>query len=302
MSNRRNFIKHSGSLALGGYLLSRNTELFTALANKSVHPIGIQLYTVTGLMDNDTRRTLEKIAAIGYKELESAFSRKGGYYGMKPKEFASLTKDLGLAWLSHHVLGAPFQSRTGSNPPANMPKMNTLKDGYQQLIDEAAEGGLQYLVCASIPLNNEEDIKNAVEILNKAGEASKKSGITLAYHNHTHEFENVEGQIPYDVLLSQVSSDILKMELDLAWATKAGADPVELFKKHPGRFPLWHAKDIDKVAKNPAEVGTGLVNFKRIFDKAKKAGMKHFFVEQDGPPKPLENITASFNYLNKMLK
>jgi sugar phosphate isomerase/epimerase len=301
MSNRRDFIKHSGSFALGGYLLARNTELFTALANKSVHPIGIQLYTVTSLMDNDTRGTLEKIAAIGYKELESASSRKGGYYGMKPKEFASLSKDLGLSWLSHHVSGAPFQPRPGSNPPANMPKMNTLKDGYQQLIDEAAEGGLQYLVCASIPLNNAEDIKNAVEILNRAGEASKKSGITLVYHNHTHEFENVEGQVPYDVLLSQVSSDILKMELDLAWATKAGADPVELFKKHPGRFPLWHAKDIDKVSKNPAEVGTGIVDFKRIFEKAKKAGMKHFFVEQDGAPKPLENIAVSFNYLKKLL-
>ena len=238
MSNRRDFIKKSGSLALGGYLLSRNTELFSALANKSVHPIGIQLYTVSGLMDSDTRGTLEKIAAIGYKELESAFTRKGGYYGMKPKEFAALTKDLGLTWLSHHVSGAPFQPRPGSTPPANMPKMNSLKDNYQQLIDEAAEGGLQYLVCASIPLNNAEDIKNAVEILTRAGEAAKKSGITLAYHNHTHEFENVEGKIPYDVLLSQVSADILKMELDLAWATKAGMDPVKLFKKHPGRFPL----------------------------------------------------------------
>ena len=300
MSHRRDFIKHSGAFALGSVLMARNAELFSFL-NKRVPPIGIQLYTVMGLMDQDTKGTLEKIAAIGYKELESAFSRKGGYYGMKPKEFASLTKDLGLAWLAHHVMGAPFQSRPGSNPPANRPKMNTLKDEYQQLVDEAAEGGIQYLVCASIPLNNAEDIKSAVEILNRAGEASKKSGITLVYHNHTREFENVEGQIPYDILLSQVSSDILKMELDLAWATKAGADPVELFKKHPGRFPLWHAKDIDKISKNPTEVGTGIVNFKRIFNKSKKAGMKHFFVEQDGAPKPLENITASYNYLNKML-
>jgi sugar phosphate isomerase/epimerase len=91
------------------------------------------------------------------------------------------------------------------------------------------------------------------------------------------------------------------MELDLAWATKAKQDPVELFKLHPGRYPLWHVKDLDKNTMNPTEVGSGIVDFKHAFDNATESGMKYFFVEQDGAPHPIDNVKNSFNYLNKML-
>jgi sugar phosphate isomerase/epimerase len=168
-------------------------------------------------------------------------------------------------------------------------------------VDEVAEGGLKFLVCASIPLGTGDEVKEAVDILSKAGEAAKKAGITLCYHNHTHEFEMVDGVKPYDVLLSQVSADLLKFELDLGWATVAGVNPAELFKANPGRFPLWHVKDISEDKKQPTEVGTGMVNFKPIFAAAKTAGVKHFFVEQDGAPKPIENITTSFNYISSNL-
>ncbi len=173
--------------------------------------------------------------------------------------------------------------------------MKTLKDDYQQLVDEAAEGGLKYLVCASIPLNKADQIKEAVVILSTAGEAAKKAGITLCYHNHTHEFDTVDGLVPFDHLLSQTSPDVLKFELDLGWATVAKADPVALFKANPGRFPLWHVKDISADKKQPVEVGAGMVDFKPIFAEAKTSGMQHFFVEQDGAPKPMENITTSYN-------
>ena len=91
------------------------------------------------------------------------------------------------------------------------------------------------------------------------------------------------------------------MELDLAWATKANQDPVQLFGLHPGRFPLWHVKDIDKNTKNPTEVGSGIVDFKRIFDNKERSGLKYFFIEQDQPPQPLQNVTNSYNNLKKML-
>ena len=308
MSNRRDFFKQSGSLALGSLLLAKNTNLFSDLNKKAIHAVGVQLYTVTGLMDKDTKGTLQKIAAIGYKEVESAFSRKGGYYGMKPKEFARMVSDVGLSWQSHHVGGAPFKLPPGAKPPVDasgkpivFPPMKNLKENHQEIVDEAAEGGVNYLVCASIPLSTLDEIKEAIDILTKTGEACKKAKITLAYHNHTHEFEKVDGEIPYDLLLSQTNPDVLKMELDLGWATKAGVDPVALFTKSPGRFPLWHVKDINKDTKNPTEVGNGYVDFKRIFENEKIAGMKHFFVEQDNAPQPLENIATSFNYLKKIL-
>jgi sugar phosphate isomerase/epimerase len=294
-------------MALGGLLLSGKG--YASLFEKNaLHPIGLQLYTLGGTIDLDVPGTLKKVADIGYKDVESAFSIKGGYYGLTPKEFAKLTKDLGLSWVSHHVIGTPFKIPPGGfKVPAgmdttrlhqlrNMPPMKNLRDNYQQVIDEVAEGGLKYLVCASIPLSTTEEINQAVEILSKAGEAAKKAGITMCYHNHTHEFEKVDGKIPYDQLL-QINPDILKMELDLGWATAAGMDPVEMFKKNPGRYPLWHVKDIVMAEKMPTEIGNGGVDFKRIFAASKESGMQYFFVEQDGATHPIESITTSYTYL-----
>lgn len=305
MYNRRNFLKQSGAVALGAALLG-NKAGAAFFDKKNLHPVGVQLFTFFSSIDKDVPGTLKSIAGVGYKEIESAFSMKGGYYGMKPKEFAQLAKDSGLTWASHHTMGAPFKMPPGGikMPGADttkkftmpkMPPMANLKDNYQQIVDEVAEGGVKFLVCASIPLGSGDEVKEAVEILSRAGEAAKKAGLTLCYHNHTHEFEMVDGSKPYDVLLTQVSADNLKFELDLGWATVAGANPVELFKANPGRFPLWHVKDISADKHQPVEVGTGMVDFKPIFAAAKSAGMQHFFVEQDGAPKPLENITTSYN-------
>jgi sugar phosphate isomerase/epimerase len=298
-------------MALGGLLLSRKG--YASLFEKNaLHPVGLQLYTLGGTIDDDVPGTLKKVAAIGYKDLESAFSIKGGYYGMTSKEFAKLTKDMGLSWISHHVGGTPFKIPAGGfktqpgsdttrlHQMRNMPPQKNLRDNYQQVIDEVAEGGLKYLVCASIPLSTTEEINQAVEILTKSGEAAKKAGITLCYHNHTHEFEKVDGKIPYDQLL-QISPDILKMELDLGWASAAGMDPVEMFKKNPGRYPLWHVKDIVMAQKLPTEIGNGGVDFKRIFAASKESGMQYFFVEQDGAKHPIESITTSYTYLTTKL-
>jgi hypothetical protein len=303
MYNRRKFFRNSGALALGGLMLS-GKGFGSILGDYAKHPVGLQLYTLGGTIDEDVSGTLKKVAEIGYKDLESAFSVKGSFYGMTSKEFAKMTKGMGLSWVSHHVGGAPFKMPAGGFkvPPGmdttrlhqlrSMPPPKNLKENYQQIIDEVAEGGLKYLVCASIPLGTSAEINESIEILTKSGEAAKKSGITLCYHNHTHEFENVDGKIPYDLLL-QISPDILMMELDLGWATVAGADPVDLFKKNPGRFPLWHVKDIN-AQKAPTEIGNGTVDFKRIFAASNTAGMKYFFVEQDGATHPIESITVSY--------
>lgn len=298
MLNRRKFLKNSGALALGGLALS---HVSWATSPAAVRPIGIQLYTFFREIDQDLNGTLKKIAELGYQELESAFSMKGGYYGLKPKEFNQLAKDLGLAWRAHHVLGTPFIPPPDMKLPEAFSKMRSLKEHHQELVDEVAEGGIKYLVCANIDIKSADAVKAAVDILNKTGEACKKAGVTLCYHNHDAEFKSIDGLVPYDVFLSQLSSDI-KMELDLAWVSKAGVDPVELFKKHPGRFPLWHVKDFDKEFKTLMPVGSGVIDFKRIFDHAKVAGLVHPFVEHDMPPNAVESISASITYLNKLLK
>ncbi|HEX8277687.1 MAG TPA: sugar phosphate isomerase/epimerase, partial [Segetibacter sp.] len=269
MQKRRDFLKQSGALALGGLILSNNAEAFF----KKQYAIGLQLFTFFNTIDADVQGTLKKIAGIGYKEIESAFSRKGGYYGMKPKEFAVMLNDLGLSWKSHHVLGAPFKMPADFKPPVGadgkpmtIPQIKNLRDNYQEIVDEVAGAGVPYLVCANTPIGSVEEVKQSIDTLNKASEAAKKAGIILAYHNHDKEFETLDGKVIYDRFLTETNPDALKMELDLCWVTAAGVDPVELFKKHPGRFPLWHVKDLDAERKTILPVGKGTINYKPVFE------------------------------------
>lgn len=313
---RRKFIQ-SGTLAASGLLLGRSAMAAIFSGKMAAQPIGLQLYTLGDLMTTDPKGTLQKLAAIGYKELESAGSQKGNFYGFKPKELSAMIKEAGMTWRSAHVGGAPFSkeqimkmAKTAEDSARiekmmerykDMPKALNLTENHQELADAAAEGGISYLVCSSIPVNTLDEIKKAVEVFSKAGEACKKVGVQFAYHNHTSEFDEIEGHRPFDYILANTDKNLVKMELDLAWATKAKQDPVALFKMHPGRFPLWHVKDLSKEKQSPAEVGSGIVDFKRIFDNAQESGMKYFFVEQDGAPQPLQNVTNSFNYLDKLL-
>ncbi len=228
MQNRKQFLQTAAALSLGSIAFS-NTAFASLLKGKKYPPAGLQLFTFFNEIDADVPGTLKKIAAVGYKEIESAFSKKGGFYGMKPKDFAAMLKDMGMSWKSHHVLGAPFKLPPGAKMPVDadgkpiaIPPMRNLKDNMQPLVDEAAEGGVEYLVCASTPIATLEDVKTSIEVLNKTDEACKKAGIGFAYHNHDREFYAVEGQIPYELFLTQTK---MKMELDLAWATKAGKDP-----------------------------------------------------------------------------
>ena len=306
MLQRRKFLKESTAFALGGLFFSNQS--IASLFKPANHALGVQLFTFFTVIDEDVKGTLQKIAAVGYTEIESAFSKKGGYYGMKSKEFSAMLKDLGLVWTSHHVLGAPFKLPPGAKMPLDvngkpmvLPAMHNLRENLQQLVDEAAEGGIKYLVCASTPISTLNEIHTSIDILNKTGEACKKAGIQFIYHNHDAEFRSVEGQIPYEIILTQTSTDLVKMELDLAWAVKGGKDPIELFKQNPGRFPLWHLKDLDAKHETILPVGSGTIDFIRIFDNAKLSGLQHLFIEHDMPADALASITSSFNYLNKTL-
>lgn len=301
MNNRRDFLKNSGAI-MGGMMLSGIVDPSHAMTpTKSKLPAaGLQLYTLGRLLDDDLDGTLKKVADIGYKNIESAFSRKGGFYGLKPKEFADKVKNLGMIWQSHHAIGAPFTPRVGPDgQTVTLPPMKNLRDNHQEIVDDVAQAGIPYLICPMTPIANMDEINQSMEVLVKTGEACRKAGVTFGFHNHTKEFEKVDGQLPMDIFLAQISEDILKIELDLGWATKAGANPVEMFRKNPGRFPLWHVKDLNS-EQNPAVVGTGSVDFKPIFASAKLAGLEYYFVEQDNAPKPLDNIQDSLSNLRKM--
>lgn len=302
MLQRRKFIQQAGMASVGGLLLSKLPGRF--LPAEHYPDPGVQLFTFFNVIDSGVKGTLQQVAAAGYKNIESAFSRKGGYYGMKPKEFASMLNDLGLSWKSHHSLGAPFKLPANAKMPVGadgkpiaIPPMKNLRDNSQEIIDDLAEAGVSTLVCASTPIETTDEIKASIGVLNKSAEAAKKAGLQFAYHNHDREFKAVDGSVPYELFLSETDPQLVKMELDVAWSIKGGANPLQLFQKHPGRFPLWHVKDLDAERNKILPVGKGTIDYKPFFLAAKLAGLKYYFVEHDMPADPFASIRDSIAYL-----
>ena len=226
---------------------------------------------------------------------------------MKPKNFASLLKDMGLSWKSHHVVGAPTKRPANMPPPTGpdgkpiaVPTLKNLRDNYQEVVDEVAEGEVPYLVCSNTPIATLEEVKSSIVVLNKTAEAAKKAGLQFAYHNHEKEFQVVEGVVPYELLLSETDPKLVQMELDVAWAIKGGADPIALFQQHPGRFPLWHLKDLDAKRKTVLPVGKGTINYETVFKSASTAGLKNYFVEHDMPLDPFQSILESISTMKRI--
>ncbi len=301
--NRRDFIKGS-ALTAAGLAIAGQGISHPFASPFAARPVGVQLFTLFGKIEQDVPGNLKKIKDIGYSTLESAFSTKPNFYGYSAKEFKALAEQTGLQWQSHHVIGTPFKLPPDAKIPdnlKNMPKPKDLQSNAQELVDDAAAGGVKYIVCSSIDISSGDAVKSSIETLNKAGELATKAGLVLCYHNHDAEFKTVDGVVPYDLFLSQLSPSIL-FELDLAWISKAGKDPVEVFKKNPGRFPLWHVKDFDKEFKTLQPVGQGAIDFKRIFAAADTAGLQIAFVEHDMPPDAFASITASMNYIKTINK
>jgi sugar phosphate isomerase/epimerase len=242
--------------------------------------IGLQLYTLRTQLAKDLAGTLAKVAEIGFREVEFA-----GYYEHSPAQIRQLLQDNGLTAPAAHTLIGPLATDT------------------QRLIDECAEIGHRYLVMAYLLPNQRslDQYARHIEVLNSAGEKCRAAGIRLAYHNHDFEFESHDGTVPYDLLLDGVSPELMTMELDLYWIQKGGADPLAYFERAPGRFELFHVKDMHRSSGSFTEVGSGSVPFAKIFAQSELAGTKHYFVEQDIiSGDPYESLSKSFAFLRDL--
>ena len=257
--------------------------------------IGLQLYTLRGEIAQDLLGTLKKVSDIGYKEVERFGYSDGKFFGKTAKEFKKILSDLGLDAVSGHY-GAGVQ---------NANTKGTLSNDWRRAMEDAATVGQKYANCAFLTPGERQsidDYKKYADLFNKSGQVAKEFGIQFGYHNHDFEFKKLDGEMPYDIITKNTDATLVKLELDIYWAVRAGFDPVELFKKYPGRFPLWHVKDMEKGPdKAFAEVGTGSIDFKKIFAARKTAGMTHFFVEQDVCKiPPTESIAISYKNLVNM--
>lgn len=293
MTSRRDFVKSASLLSAGLFIKPSFFKYDKSL-------IGLQLYTVREAMASDPAGTLAKVAQIGYNSVEGAtYTGTENFYGMDAAAFKKVLQQNGLIMPSAHY-------RLGEEQQNGADVKGTILHDWQKAVDDAAAVGIKYMVCAWLAPSERgglDHYKQLATHLNNGGEVCKKAGIQLCYHNHDFEFGKEDNKYPYDVLLNETDKDLVKMELDLYWVNKAGQDAAKLFNEHPGRFPLWHVKDMDNTPQhNFTEVGNGVIDFKSIFKLADKAGMKYFFVEQDQTPgSPFDSITKSIDYIKKNL-
>jgi len=277
--SRRQFLATLGVGALGLAGINAAPSCYGAApGGRKLKRIGVQLYTVRDLMQKDMPGTLAQVAAAGYKEVEFA-----GLFGRTPAQARQMLDQNGLTSPSSHI---------------GIERME--KEGAAAFAEAKALGN----EWATVPYMVEErrktidDWKRIAAILNNLGTQAKTSGLRLAYHNHDFEIRPLEGQRPYDILLSQTDPSLVDFEMDLYWVTFGGGSPMDFFNRYPGRFKMVHVKDSAGPPDNKmVDVGSGRIPFPAIFAQSDKAGIEHYFVEHDQPADAIATIRNSARYL-----
>lgn len=298
MKERRKFLKLGAAFTAGSFLPlqfcsspKKETEVVeetvAEVVKERLSKFGIQLYSVKEDMANDAQDTIKKIAGFGYNQIEGFDGGKGIFWGMKNTEFKTFTEDLGLDFVASHA---------------------NVFDGTEKLAADAGEIGMKYLICPWIgPQESVEEWKKVAERFNKVGQICKDNGLRFAYHNHGYTFEELEGQMPQDILMEETDPELVDFELDIYWAVTAGADPEAYFEKYKDRFRLCHVKDREKGApqgKPDASVvlGSGSIDYGKVLRTAKDNGMKYFVVEQEKfeGTTPMEAAEKNAAYLKNL--
>lgn len=261
--NRRQFLKATATLsavtAISGITDMLNASPFVP-PRGDIKKFGIQLYTLRDILPSDPKGILKQLASFGYKQIESyEHDKLGMFWGMGSRDFKKYMDDLGMKIVSSHC---------------------NYTENLERKADEAAAIGMKYLICPWVgPQKTLDAFKKFAETFNKCGEICKQRGLRFAYHNHDYTFKKVQGEFPQDVLMQNTESALVDFELDMYWVVTAEQNPVDWFKKYPGRFRLGHVKD--RKGNKTATLGTGIINYPSILKEAEKAGMKYFLVEQE---------------------
>ncbi|QOI98075.1 MAG: sugar phosphate isomerase/epimerase [Flammeovirgaceae bacterium] len=291
---RRKFIQHSAVAATGSLLMPSLLGCKPA-KQENKKTLGLQLYTLRDVILKDLQGTLKAVADIGYTEMETFSYGDGKIFGQPFNEYVKITNDLGLKTVSGHYMSG-----------FNLQSSGNLRSGWEQAVADAKSAGQEYMIIAYLFKEERETIdqyKELCELINKGAEVCKSYGIKMGYHNHDFEFVAINNEVPYDVMLAELDPTLVSMELDLYWIVRAGFSPADYFARHPGRFELWHVKDMhkDDPTKN-ADLGTGSINFAEIFKLRQQSGLKHFFVEQETyDVSSLESVKNNYNYLKEIV-
>jgi sugar phosphate isomerase/epimerase len=256
---------------------------------------GLALYTLRDAMGSDAKETLKAVSDAGYRYVEAAGYDNGMFYNMKPEDFKSYLESLNLSPVSTHQGAVTLE-----NADAMMAHVKAA--GFQYFVIPVPPMGLFKVDRATREMSMTGGAKNLAEILDTLGAKAKEAGLELLYHNHDFEFvKDADGIVPIDYLLENCNPELVNFQMDLFWVTKAGADPLTYFDKYPGRFKIWHVKDMDEQGRF-APVGKGTIDFSKILAQKEKSGMRYYMVEQDRTfdgLEPLEAIKISHKGLDE---
>ncbi|CAN5545353.1 sugar phosphate isomerase/epimerase [soil metagenome] len=316
--NRRYFLQKSALITAISILPMES--IFAR--NRSLEKVGVQLFSLPRLLENDFRNAIKMIAEMGYKEVElfgpysfSADSVKeqwealspylgfsgSGFYGHSAREVKSILDEFGISAPSMHT------------------DLETMQKNMDQLSEAAEVLGSTYIVLPAIPeekRKNLDDYKRMADVFNEIGESARKAGLKFAYHNHGYGLQEMEGEIPFNIILDQTDPDLVFFEMDVFWTTAGGIDPNAYLKNHPNRYQLMHLKDMKEEVRFSGDggdtqqwmelfpymtsAGNGVLDLKAIIETAQQTGVKHFFIEQDLVKEPEVELQKSIDYLQSI--
>jgi sugar phosphate isomerase/epimerase len=292
MTTRRTFLQQAVMIGASSRLAS------ASLQPRQRYKLGLQLFTMRAALARDVDGTLKRVAAMGYEDFETYGFDPAGlrYYGLDAKDFAQRLRDLNLTTSSGHYDLNRFVSSSA--------------DDLNRYVDRCIAGarvlGQEYITWPYLDEGDRtiEKFKVVAERLNVIGAQIKKAGLQAAYHNHDFEFVEQNGQIGYDIIVKETDPALVKLQMDLYWVAHGSKlTPHEWFTRAPGRFVMWHVKDMHKTSRDYTELGNGTIDFTRIWRDTELAGMKYFYVEQGGnfTHDPFRSVSDSAEYVKRVL-
>lgn len=293
--NRRNFIFRSTSI-LSASLLVRNDFFDTSFAK---YKMGLQLFSIREPLAKDVTGTIKKIASVGYEDCETYGydPAQVKYYGLKAAEFKKLLADNNMITTSGHYDFTKYFDKSS--------------DTMLQYVDQCIEGahalGQKYITWPWLDptFRTLANFHVLAGKLNSIGERVTKAGLGFAYHNHDFEFTDYNGQNGYDIIMKETDPKFVKLQMDLYWVMHSSKrTPAQLFSLQPGRFVMWHIKDMDKISRDYSELGNGSIDFTVILPEASRAGLQYYYIEQGGnfAQNPIQSVIDSAAYFKKNLE
>lgn len=292
--NRRAFLEKTVILGSAALLPIPSFSNFRTHKYK----MGLQLYTINEDMTKDTIATLKAAKAMGYEDFETfGFDgEKGTYYGYKSSEFKKILDDLQITASSGHYGFSSYLKKP--------------EDDLKRFVDQCINGAhaleMKYITWPWIAPNQRtmDNYKLMAKKLNLIGEQVTSAGLGFAYHNHGFEFTDHDGENGFDIILNETDSSLVKLQLDMYWVMRSSKfTPKELISQQPGRYAMWHIKDMDKITRDYTELGNGCIDYVEILPDPMESGLEYYYLEQGGnyAHSPMKSVADSADYFKKHL-